>query len=83
MTNDYTIDHLEKTFKQHAQKNVIQRQRDLESFKINYTDSEIPSDMLNDFCISEALCVICREIIQLKREIKYGKTFQRFKSGDV
>ncbi len=69
MSEDYTIEQLEKTFKEHAQRNIIQNQRALENYKINYPDSEVPSHFLNEFCISEALHVICREINSIKRTI--------------
>jgi hypothetical protein len=78
MPEEYTIEQLEKTFKSHAQKNIIQRQRDLENFQKNYPDSEIPAHMLNDFCISEALHVICREINELKKQNMYKRRKEMF-----
>jgi hypothetical protein len=69
MTEDYAIEQLENTFKDHAEKNEKNRIRDLEIFKNKYPKSEIPTHMLNDFSISEALHVICREINQIKKAI--------------
>jgi hypothetical protein len=83
MTEDYTIEQLEKTFKEHAE---IYEQDCKENFERMLEQAitingQIPIE--KHFNISEALHVICREITLLKREINYGKTFQRFKSGDA
>ena len=69
---DYTIEQLEKTFKEHAEKAIIQQKEQLEKFKKDYLGSEIPCHFLNDFCISEALHVICREINHLKKFFQKG-----------
>ncbi len=53
MTEEYTIEKLEKTFKKHAEK-----------YELDW--NQISSEKL-DFNMSEALHVICREINQLKR----------------
>lgn len=69
MNHEYTIEKLEHTFMEHAEKSNRDRKEHLEKFKINYPDSEIPSHLLNDFNIAEALYVICKEINSLKEKI--------------
>ncbi len=73
MSKGYTIEQLEKTFKKHAEDYIEYEKKRCEGTSV----------YIENFNISEALYVICKEINQLKREIKYGKTFQRFKSGDA
>lgn len=58
MPEDYTIEQLEKTFKEHTEKFEFQK-------SLNYGN---PQKVLQDFNISEALHVICREINQIKRQ---------------
>lgn len=79
MSEDYSIEQLENTFRKHAQKNIIQQQRDVENFKKDYPDSELPEHFLNDFDISEALHVICREINQLKKDEGINGVVKRYK----
>ena len=69
MTEDYTIERLEKTFMEHHERCVKENKERLEKFKIDYPDSEIPSHFLNDFSISEALHVICREINEINKSL--------------
>lgn len=69
MTEDYTIEQLEKTFKEHAEKNIRNHEKDEESFKTKYPGEKLPDHYVNYFNISEALHVICREINQLKYKI--------------
>ncbi len=67
MPEDYTIEQLENTFKEHAeafhQKELDKQNHLKEKYKEDY---EKYYDDKNCFNISEALHVICREIRQLK-----------------
>lgn len=58
MSEDYTIEQLEKTFKEHAE--LFEREE-------NHRKEICDKDYITpNFNISEALHVICREINQLK-----------------
>jgi|GEM_PF-4058399 len=75
MTEDYTIKQLEKTFKENAESFHREEKHRKEICGDDYVTP--------NFNISAALHVICKEINQLKKEINYGKTYQRFKTGDA
>ena len=65
--SEYTIEQLEKTFLEHYENSIQENNKRLEKFKKEYPDSEIPEHFLNDFHISKALHIICKEINLLKR----------------
>lgn len=56
---DYTIEQLEKTFKEHSERFEFQK-------SLNYGNTK---KVLEDLNISKALHVICREINQINRAI--------------
>jgi hypothetical protein len=67
MKEDYTIEQLEKTFKQHEEKYELENAERRANFNKNFPDSELPDHLKEDaFNISEALHVICKEINILK-----------------
>ncbi len=71
MKNPYDIENLIETFKLHSEKTKVSRRITLEK----NPDAEWAKE---DFSISEALLAICEEIKQLKQDMNYGKTYQRF-----
>lgn len=73
MSEDYTIEQLEKTFKEHSEEALKEQEFQIEKFKIMWPDDQLPSHMLNSFNISEALYVICKEINYIKNSIEHIK----------
>ena len=70
MPEDYTIEQLEKTFREHYEKDEIDDEERRVNFKKNFPYSELPPHLKkNSFNLSKALHVICREINQLKNKI--------------
>lgn len=78
MTEEYSIEQLEKTFLGHSEKHERHRQKDIETFKIKYPDEKLPDNYVNMFSISTALHVICKEINQLKNVIN-GRRYEILK----
>lgn len=78
MTEEYSIKQLEKTFLEHAEKNIRNHEKDVETFKIKYPDEKLPDNYVNMFSISTALHVICKEINQLKNVIN-GRRYEILK----
>lgn len=79
MAEDYTIENLEKTFKEHAEKNIKNYEKDIESFKIKYPSEKLPDHYIDYFNISEALHVICKEINQLKEKNAVSGMVKKYK----
>lgn len=77
MENEYKIENLIETFKEHAKKYEEQRQIARQRYKENNDGAELPYD--DSFSISKALMVICEEIVELKKSMAYGRTYQRFR----
>lgn len=65
MTENYTIEQLEKTFKEHAERFNQDINHQIKKF-----ESQGEKYPFEEFNVSEALHVICREINQLKSDLK-------------
>ena len=72
--NDYRIESLGSTFARHADELDNQLKIDIEKYKENYPDSELPVHFQNPFSIARALSVMACEIEKLKHihETKSG-----------
>lgn len=64
--NNYDIDSLIVTFKQHAEKSKKDMRECVEKFKENYPEEPLPAHFLDDFNICDALVSMCEEINMLK-----------------
>jgi len=60
------IRYLAKTFKEHSQKLIKDREERLAEFKERYPDDPIPEFLADDFNLPEALAIICEEILCIK-----------------
>lgn len=67
MSEDYTTEKLEETFMKHHVDSSRIRNDLIEKYKKDYPNEPLPASFLDDFSISKALHVICREINQIKK----------------
>ena len=65
---EYTIDSLIKTFKQHSIEVKQLRKSMLKQWKDDFPDDPIPKHMKEDFCVTDALGLMCKEIKALKEK---------------
>jgi hypothetical protein len=66
MAQNYDLESLVKTFAKHHEKSSKDSTKILEDFKKNYPGEPIPSHMMDDFSLPNALHAICVEIMELK-----------------
>lgn len=65
----YRIDDLIETFQNHSMSAENFRMKDIEKFKINYPNDELPEHLTNEFNIAYAFMMMCREIQSLRLEV--------------
>jgi hypothetical protein len=65
---NYNLETLKEEFFQHAVISEELQKFNREKYKISYPDDEIPEYLLETFNLSEALCLMCKEILELKND---------------
>ncbi len=69
MEDKYTLEWLSKNFSEHAKFFDEQCKKELEDYKKNYPDSELPEHLKEGFNLPRALAVICFEIQIMKQRL--------------
>lgn len=66
---DYSIESLAEIFEEYRKAVLMMRIESVKKFKEDYPGEELPAHFQDDFNIAQALSVMAREILELKKRV--------------